>query len=206
MNLITIAKLDEWDACYRGEWEKYSDRRLKRMLRGRPGWTPLQVARSRSVSVEDRVWVLLRPEVLRAEFGAVVCQLIDPFVETYVVGSDEAEMVVWGKKWLAGEMGAREDADAMAHEFFAPGTPPPRGIHSGWRLSSAWQVVRAAVSGAEALRDEAEGRWLGAAISAYDAADKLGLAASEGFSLSPPDREHKRQLAILRRALHRLEG
>ena len=70
---ITLADLRRWDACH-------SDAELltmARRLRCRHGITPLRLARSRSVTEDDRLWSLLRPEVLGTQFIPLLCRYVD---------------------------------------------------------------------------------------------------------------------------------
>lgn len=116
--LITIADLDRWGAC--GRDHRYSDRRLKRLLRGRPGWTPMDVARSRSVPYKDRVWVLLREEVLgKAGLRRVVEMIVTRTVRTHALHCGIAEVEQWAWNWLSGEDRSLLAAEAAAEVSFA---------------------------------------------------------------------------------------
>jgi len=100
---ITIKDLDRWGACSRGDGNNYSDERLKKLLRGRESVTPLEVLRMRSVPVQDRIWALLRPDVLGAEFLPVVSAIADRAVRRYCLKCGVAEVEQWAAMWLSGE-------------------------------------------------------------------------------------------------------
>ena len=99
MKLITVQDLDRWGCCGRGPGEKYSDEYLNRVLPK----TPLQIANMRSIPVEDRVWVLLREEVLGDDVPEVMAEIVDPVVRKYALHCGVTEVEAWAAKWLSGE-------------------------------------------------------------------------------------------------------
>lgn len=106
--LITVQDLDRWGAC--GRSEQYSDGNLKKLLRGRPGLSPLQVARLRSVPVDDRLWVLLRPEVLEDHFDEVLFLIVERPVRQHALKCGIPEVEKWAARWLSGADRSEEAA------------------------------------------------------------------------------------------------
>lgn len=86
--MITREKLRSWNACYTDEEIAAQWRRLR--------WPeevwPLRLARARSLSVEDRLWVLLRPEVLGDRLHSVLGQFVDRAVMLCIQALDQAGM------------------------------------------------------------------------------------------------------------------
>lgn len=60
---ITIRNLDEWGACDRRDGERFSDARLKRILRGRTSLALEEVFRLHLLD-EDKIWIATRPGVM----------------------------------------------------------------------------------------------------------------------------------------------
>lgn len=58
---ITIEKLRKWEACCSAPGQRYDDANLRRLFRGKPSLSLVEVLRKRSVPYEDRVWVATRP-------------------------------------------------------------------------------------------------------------------------------------------------
>lgn len=83
--LITIKKIEEWGKCCLEPGNRYSYSRLNQLLRERKGLTPLEVSMMRSVSYPDRLWVLLRQEILRYSFPYVVRKIAERSVRRYAL-------------------------------------------------------------------------------------------------------------------------
>jgi hypothetical protein len=64
---ITIELLDKWKACKRREGEEYSDKNLRVLFGEKDYITPLEVV-DLKIPIEDKIWVLLRQEVLGDQF------------------------------------------------------------------------------------------------------------------------------------------
>ena len=91
---ITIDDLKKWDCCY-------SDKQLDKIYGNRKCFTPLQCARKRSIPVEDRIWVLLRPEILGEKgLNDVLDQIIDPIVKKYCLNCGVEPVENWARDWL----------------------------------------------------------------------------------------------------------
>ena len=196
MDLITITELDLWKACDRQPGETYSDSRLKKLLRGRSGWTPLQVANSRSVPVVDRIWVLLRPEVLgRAAVIDLVNSWADRTVRAYALHYSRKEVESWARGWLDGTdrsiKSARATTGPMAWATYglsglgAPGA-------AAWAVRAATWAVGIAT---HAPTNDAAYAAYAAATATANAATHAAATANAGAA------EERGQLADIRKIL-----
>ena len=139
---ITIKDLDRWGACSRGDGNNYSDERLKKLLRGRESVTPLEVLRMRSVPVQDRIWALLRPDVLGAEFLPVVSAIADRAVRRYCLKCGVAEVEQWAAMWLSGENRSGAAANGAAWAAADAAARTARTDAAAW--AAAWEATREA--------------------------------------------------------------
>ena len=177
--LITIKDLDKWGACSRGDGERYSADRLHNLLRGRKGWTPLEVSRMRSVPVEDRIWVLLRPEVLgRDGLLRVVDAIADRAVRRHALHCGVAGVEAWAYRWLSGD--DRSEVAAWAAADASPADASAR--------ASARAAALAALMARAALASRV-------AFLAAGAAEDAAAWAAEADA----DAERRWQLSIIRR-------
>jgi hypothetical protein len=64
---ITIELLDKWKACKRKKGEAYSNENLRILFDGKEFVTPLEVL-DLKIPLKDKLWVLLRQEVLGDQF------------------------------------------------------------------------------------------------------------------------------------------
>jgi len=96
MYKITINKLKKWECCY-------STEELKSIFGNKKYFTPIEVARKRSVSIEDRIWVLLRPEILGVDLPLVMDEIVGYVVKKNCLKCGVAEVEKWAEKWLSGE-------------------------------------------------------------------------------------------------------
>jgi hypothetical protein len=73
---ITIKLLDKWNARKRKSWKKYSNDSVRGLLGGKEFVTPLEVL-DLKIPLRDKIWVLLRQEVLGDQFLVPVDNAID---------------------------------------------------------------------------------------------------------------------------------
>ena len=155
--LITIEDLDRWGAC--GRHHEYRDEILHRWLNGRPGLTALEVARLRQAPCVDRLWVLLRSEVI----GEELCrEAADVYADRAVRRHALPHPVTreWARRWLSGE--DRSKAAAWA---------------AGDAAWAAWAAARAAWAAAgDAAWAAGDAAWA-AGDAAWDAGGAAGAAA-----------------------------
>ena len=184
--LITIKDLDKWGSCSRGDGERYSDDRLHKLLRGRKGWTPADVSRMRSVPSEDRIWVLLRPEVLgRDGLLRVVDAIADRAVRRHALHCGVGSVEAWARRWLSGE--DRTEAAAWAVADASPADASAR---------AAARVAALAARAAGLAAAPARVAWLAAGAAADAAWARVAAAwAAEAVE----DAERRWQLSLIRR-------
>ena len=102
MKLITIKDLDEWGACNRADGEKYSDENIKKLLGKRKGLTPLEITEMDQIPIDDRIWVLLRKDVLGDKLDSVVKKIVDYQVKKQCLKCGIKSVEEWAKNWLNG--------------------------------------------------------------------------------------------------------
>lgn len=169
---ITIEDLDEWDACDRGDGERYSNEALAKLLDGRPGWTLLEMADEERVLVKDRVWVLLRPEVLGEALPGVVETIVERAVRRHALHCSVLDVERWARRWLNGEDRTRAAAKSAAT------------AKAAWVVTAAEATVLAAAARA----------W------AAEAANAAGWAA-DAWMVTARDAERRWQLGVIREVL-----
>jgi hypothetical protein len=100
IKLITPKHLDKWGACDRDDGEPYDDATIARWLKGRRGLTPLEVANLKQVPPMDRLWVLLREDVLGAELHREAGHAFaDRVVRKHALKHPSTRE--WAKRWLS---------------------------------------------------------------------------------------------------------
>jgi hypothetical protein len=112
MMKITRKLLRSWDACY-------SDEHIAALV-PEDGLPPLEVADMDSVTVLDRIWVLLRPAVLGDSLPAVVDRIVEDAIRCVLGRSGSPWWEAWASAWLHGssrtEAAARAAAEAAASD------------------------------------------------------------------------------------------
>ena len=142
---ITIEDLDRWGACCREDGEDYCDARLKRLARGRKGLTGLEVSRIRSIPYEDRIWVLLRREVLGDALEGVVETIVARAVRRHALLCPATSE--WARRWLSGE----DRSESAARSAWAEAAVwSARAAERQWQLG----VIRRALRRSRALLGE----------------------------------------------------
>jgi hypothetical protein len=187
MQHITIEDLDRWGACCREDEEDYCDARLKRLARGRKGLTGLEVSRMRSIPYEDRIWVLLRREVLGDALKGVVETIVARAVRRHALPCSTTRE--WARRWLSGEDRSEEAAWAAARAAAA-------------KEEAAWAAARAAAARAAAWAAWATAKQAALAAAARAAARAEARAEARAAAWAA---ERQWQLGVIRRALRRME-
>ena len=135
---ITVGDLKRWKACY---WCDEGDERAKEYeARTDPaGVTPLELARFSWIPMGDRLWVLLREEVIPAErlhlLGCEFTEMALPvFEKEFPDDSRLRDAVETKRRWLRGEAtsGELEDVREMIYDLI-----------NSIPYSLAWDVIRA---------------------------------------------------------------
>jgi hypothetical protein len=142
---ITPKDLDLWEAC--GRYDDYSDERLMR-LAGKLEWTPLEISRMAWVPCKDRLWVLLRVDVLGDDlYQEAWIAYVDRAVRRHALGSCIDE---WARRWLSGENrseSAADAADAADAAWAARDARAARAARAAWAARDArdaeyrWQLA-----------------------------------------------------------------
>ena len=181
---ITIADLDRWGACDRGDGEKYSDANLKKLMKGKSSIDIIDVLYLR-ILPEDILWVVLREELLPK---GVLRELAHKFakraVRKHCLKCGIAEVEQLAKEYL--KSGNVADAAAAA-------TDAARDA-AAWAARAAARAARVAVW--YVTRDAA----LGAAADAADAAWAVTRDARAAAA------ERKWQVAQVRKILKEKEN
>lgn len=179
MKTITLQDLDRWGARGRLPGERYSDERV-RQLWGGDSTTPLELARMKSIPLKDRLWALLRVEVLGDAFTKVLREIAEPVVEKYALHCGIPDVEGWAQNWLSGEDRTRESVEKAAR-------------------ATARATVRAASAEASAAWAEVSAVW--AAAVGNRAAAWAWAEASAAVGNRAAARERRRQLDIVVEAL-----
>ena len=177
MQHITIEDLDRWGACCREDGEDYCNARLKRLARGRKGLTGLEVSRMRSIPYEDRIWALLRREVLGDALEGVVETIVARAVRRHALSCPATSE--WARRWLSGE----DRSEAEARAAWATEASP-----------AAWPARAAARAAAWPARAAEAAAW---------AAEAVAWAAARAEANAARAEERQWQLGVIRRALRR---
>ena len=148
MQHITIEDLDRWGACCREDGEDYCNARLKRLARGRKGLTGLEVSRMRSIPYEDRIWALLRREVLGDALEGVVETIVARAVRRHALSCPATSE--WARRWLSGEDRSEAAARAEAWAAARAEANAARAEERQWQLG----VIRRALRRSRALLGE----------------------------------------------------
>jgi len=191
-NKITVETLLSWNPCYSSDGEKYCEAELVKKLGD--GKTPIEVSRMWSIPANDRIWVLLRPEVLGEDnLKSVLDEIVDYHVERSCLDCGIPEVEKWAKGWLGGEDRTEESAYLAkwaARAAYLAAESSRSAQAAAW---SAW----AAYSAAESSRSAQA-----AARAAYSAArSATDVVARAGAAEAAVAEEEKRQLGIIRKYL-----
>ena len=186
-NKITVETLLSWNPCCSFDGEKYCEAELRKKIGD--GKTPLEVSRMWSVPLKDRIWVLLRPEVLGEDnLKSVLDEIADYHVERSCLDCGITEVEKWAKGWLGGE---------------------DRTSDAAWSAArSAWSAAESATdyaarSAAEYAAWSAEYAAWSAGWSAWSAVESAAEYAR--FAGVGRRKEEKRQLGIIRKYLRRID-
>jgi hypothetical protein len=149
-----------------GPCEEWTPERIKRVARGRERLTRLEFSRLRSVSVEDRLWVLLRKDFVSEK-------------NLRLFACDCAERVLRRERRAGREPDKRSwRAIAVAREF-ARGRATKNELAAAW--AAAWAAARAAAEAAAEAAARAAARaaaWAAAEAAAWAAVRAAAWAAA----------------------------
>jgi hypothetical protein len=163
---ITVNDLISFKPCYKGEQLK----KLITLFRSRPVWTALDVAALTQYPARDRLWLMLRPELIPDRtLHELACVFAERALEEERMAGREPDKRLWAaieakRKWLAGDI---SDAELAAAAWSAA---------SRAALDVALAASRAALD--VALAADAADAAVAAADAAVAAADADAAAAA----------------------------
>jgi hypothetical protein len=111
---ITVNDLISFKPCYKGEQLK----KLITLFRSRPVWTALDVAALTQYPARDRLWLMLRPELIPDRtLHELACVFAERALEEERMAGREPDKRLWAaieakRKWLAGDISDAELAAA----------------------------------------------------------------------------------------------
>ena len=144
------------------------------------------------VPVTDRIWVLLRPEVLGDALRPVLERIVERAIRRVRGRSGVPEWEQWAEAWLSGDRSAYAAA-AYAARFAAD---------AAWSAAyAARSAADAARSAAYAARSAADAARFAAAAAADAAWSAAAAAARSAAAAAACDDERTKQLADIRAAL-----
>ena len=188
---ITRELLRKWNACY-------SDAQIAELV-PESGLTPMEVADMDRVPVADRIWVLLRHEVLGEALVMVVDQIAEDAIRCVVGRSGVPEWEEWAQAWLAGD---RAYAAASAAAYAADAAYAAAWVAASAAAYAAHAAASAAVYAvASAAAHAADAAYAAAWAAAKDAARDARDAARDAM-----DTARQSQLAHIRAALVEVAG
>jgi hypothetical protein len=163
---ITASQIIFWCPCNR-----YPDGRVRQLVPGQ-GLTPLEIA-ALDIPHADRVWVLLRPEVLEEHgFQVALDRIAVRTVTNHALHCGVPVVEGWAQRWLDGT--DRTEAPAK--------TAARAEARSAWAAAWAARAADAAVarSAWAAAAAEWARRWVAEAADAKTAARTAGAAEAAG--------------------------
>jgi hypothetical protein len=96
MKKITIDKVLRWNPCT----EYDTKEKILKVTKGKISLTPLKVANLK-IPPADKVWVLLRPEILgKKNYKEIGFKIADRAVRKHCLKCGIEEVEKWAKKWL----------------------------------------------------------------------------------------------------------
>jgi hypothetical protein len=173
---ITVNDLISFKPCYKGEQLK----KLITLFRSRPVWTALDVAALTQYPARDRLWLMLRPELIPDRtLHELACVFAERALEEERMAGREPDKRLWAaieakRKWLAGDI---SDAELAAAAWSAASRAALDVALAASRaaLDVALAASRAALD--VALAADAADAAVAAADAAAAAADAAAAAA-----------------------------
>lgn len=174
MNIGTLDQLMAWGPCL-------SRSALLTLTRGRKKLTPAEICDLDAAAAEQRLWVLLRPELIpEPTLHELVCQFAERALIRERTAGREPDPALWDaiaakRAWLKGEITADELARARAAAVSAA-----NAANAAWdaALRAADAVYYAAMSGAWSAADSADSAPRAAENAAWSAANTAASAAT----------------------------
>jgi hypothetical protein len=160
---ITVNDLISFKPCYKGEQLK----KLITLFRSRPVWTALDVAALTQYPARDRLWLMLRPELIPDRtLHELACVFAERALEEERMAGREPDKRLWAaieakRKWLAGDISDAAVAAADAAAAAADADAAAAAADAAAAAADATRVEAADAAMNDALRaaSEAAERW-----------------------------------------------
>lgn len=180
MKTVTLEEFKKFGPCWLGTAE--GREKLEAIGSRQEAWTALDVLELEEVSVEDKLWAVLRPEFIPEEtLHEFACRCAEEALKLVENPDPRSVAAIEAKRrWLRGEIGDEELSAARSAAWAAESAV--------WAAeSAAWAAARsvardAALSATLAARAAAKAAW--AARSAADAAADAAMAAARSVTRS----------------------
>ena len=180
MKTVTLEEFKKFGPCWLGTAE--GREKLEAIGSRQEAWTALDVLELEEVSVEDKLWAVLRPEFIPEEtLHEFACRCAEEALKLVENPDPRSVAAIEAKRrWLRGEIGDEERSAARSAAWAAESAV--------WAAeSAAWAAARsvardAALSATLAARAAAKAAW--AARSAADAAADAAMAAARSVTRS----------------------
>jgi hypothetical protein len=173
---ITVNDLISFKPCYKGEQLK----KLITLFRSRPVWTALDVAALTQYPARDRLWLMLRPELIPDRtLHELACVFAERALEEERMAGREPDKRLWAaieakRKWLAGDISDAELAVAAAD--VAAASRAALDVALAADADAAAAAADAAAAAADATRVEAADAAMNDALrAASEAAERWPL-------------------------------
>ena len=172
-------------------WVKCSDwtlDRVKKKFGDRKSVTPLQLARARGIESEDKLWILLRPEIIPEKelhlLGCDIAESVLHIFEAKYPGDKRPRKAIEAKRlWVTGKISDEKLAATRA---------------AAW--AAAWPAARDAARDArDAARAAAGAAWPAAWDAARDAAWAARAAAGDAARDAAKDKYLRMTTKVLNR-------
>ena len=144
---ITVELVQSWEPC-----EDYPEERLRELLGD--GLAPLEVAEV-DIPVDDRIWALLRREVLGAGLDRVLDAIVERAIRRSLGRSGVVAWEAWAERWLSGEDRSAGAAYAARAAAGAAAYAAAYAAYAADAADAAWAAGAAAWYAAEAAARDA---------------------------------------------------
>jgi hypothetical protein len=182
---ITIEQFEVWGTPFRGDDQAHLDENTKGLFSGRESLTPAEVVRMGSVDIDCRIRVLLRPQILGAQFMPTVKAIVDRAVRNHCFGCGDESIEEWAHRWLSGKCGTTIDAIGTAgnaEEEDPPAYAAAYTAHAAAFAILAVRPMRCTACGEIRTVDIGHAADAADADFAADCADSAALAAAHAAS------------------------
>ena len=152
LTAITVKMIMQWNSC-----EDYSEERVRQLFGDRESVSLLEVCNAEHIPVVDRLWLLLREEIIPApvlhEFACWCAERALPAWEKRCPGDNRPRLAIEAKRaWLRG---GETDEELAAARSAACGTTARVARYAAVEAARYASVEAARVAAVEVARDAA---------------------------------------------------